>query len=734
MVEQKHRIRGVEILAAGLTAGMLYFVLCLILLFPAEHLALLGSGFMKFHLFAYTAAFWAVAFCAAAAILYAIAFPLVAASGSKWALVAARFIMYFVLASIFTLGFAVWMYYDRSAPLLPPYILKANIKNLGFLIALSSAAFAFGMSSIVTFGPPRAREALVRRRGLLVAYFLLCLGYVVIANLVPGLITRESAEVSEERVAGRRVVVFGIDAGTWNVVLEFIGDGDLPTMKRMMETGSYGYLATYGRQFTPVVWTSMATGKTLAKHDIHHFGNLSSDWKAAPVWSIASDAGMKVGVANWVCTWPPFEVNGAFISKVISPQTGRVYFSPEYEYLKPLADSIITRWGYEVPADDEARITYAEHELSYISLLDEEVISRVDPDFVALYYYSPDMLKHFFYKDMDPGILRGPDWQGEAPEPNHRHTIRDCYVAADRLLARMMERYGENATYFVLSDHGMRPVSKRMVNFRMNRLLELLGYVSTVSGRADQAVSTCYELEGPPHYRFDIKINPSSYQDTAGRGESFTAVRQRIMADLAGLRVKETGSPLFSATPAGPAPAPEDEPDIHVYATQSALDFSNRFRHVVIRGQDYGLSEFQAPHPWSGKHRARGIFLASGPAIKHRYTGAWIMDDPYTSIFRYIYGVMPRPTGLAPLLRALHLIDEATSLDTAPTFLYLMGLPIAEDMDGRILCELITDKFRGENPVDIVSGYGQAAVSEAGEEDVNQEELKERLKALGYIQ
>jgi hypothetical protein len=252
-----------------------------------------------------------------------------------------------------------------------------------------------------------------------------------------------------------------------------------------------------------------------------------------------------------------------------------------------------------------------------------------------------------------------------------------------------------------------------------------------ISGEVDRGVSTCYELDGPPHFRFDIKINPSSY---SGGREDFAAVRDRIQADLMALRVKETGHLLFTAAEPAMSPAPADEPDIVVYASEAILDLSNRGRHVVVRDEDMELSGLLTPHPWSGKHRARGMFLASGPAINHRYTGAWIVDDPYTSIFRYVYGVMPGPTGAAPLLKALHLTDEATTLDTTPTFLYLLGLPVADDMDGRILSGLITGEFRRDNPVETVPGYGQGSVTEVDDENIDQEQLKERLKALGYIQ
>ena len=735
MNQHAPRITATEIMAAGIIAGLLYFAACLVLMFPSEQLALIGSGFMKVNLFVYSAAFWVVAFTVLMALLALITLPLVVLAGRRWAVVIARMIMYLVLAAVFTAGFAVWTYYVNTAPLLPRYVMMGDIMNVVFLIALSSGAFAFGMGFILTFGPPAAAKWFRRRRRVAAGILAASIVYVVLLNLAAPLVTGEGAggAAGEGREAGfeRRVVVLGLDAGTWNAALPFIEAGDLPAMKRMMDTGAYGYLATYGHQFTPMVWASMATGKTVEKHGVRHFGNLSSDWDAAPVWSIVSEAGMKVAVVNWMCTWPPFEVNGAFVSKIIAPQSDRTYFSPEFAHLKPAADSIISKWGYEVPDDDAGRIAYAEHEMTYLVRLQEEIISEISPDFISHYYYSPDMLEHFFWKDMDPAMLGGRDWADEETEPHHAHVVRDAWVASDRLLARLMEHYGEGATYFVLSDHGMRPVTRRMSEFAMNRLLESLGYVIMIAGEADRGVSTCYELEGPPHFRFDLKINPSAY---AGGGEDFAEVRDRVQSELMALRIKETGHPLFVVAEPAASPAPDDEPDLVVYASEAILDLSNRGRHVTVGERDLGLSDLLIPHPWSGKHRARGMFLASGPGIRHRYTGAYIVDDPYTSIFRYVYGIMEAPTAIAPVLRALHLTDEATTLDTTPTFLYLLGLPVAEDMDGRILIELITGEFRRDNPEQTVPGYGTGSVTEVEDESIDQEQLKERLKALGYIQ
>jgi predicted AlkP superfamily phosphohydrolase/phosphomutase len=734
MDRDKRRIPAYEIAAAGIVSGLLYFLVSLISMFPHEQLALMGSGFMRFNLFAYTAAFWVLAFTGLAAVLGLLTYPLVAAVRRRWAVIAARFVIFFGLAAAFTAGLSVWTYYSNSAPLLPQYVLMGDIRKIMYLILLSSAAFGFGMSFLVTFGRGAVRVAFQRLRPAVAAVIIVCLAYAVFANLAGGVLMREDGGGESRMQAKGPVVVFGIDAGTWNAALPLVQAGDLPAFKGMMERGSYGYLATYGHQFTPMVWTSIATGKTVDKHGIRHFGNLSDDWKAAPVWSILSDAGRTVAVANWVCTWPPFEVKGAFVSKIMASRGDRTYFSPDYSYLKSEADSIVSLWAYEVPGDDEARIVYAEHEIAYLSMLDQAVFSKISPDFVAHYFYSPDMLQHFFWKDMDPDMLDSPQWSGETTEPYHSGTIRDGWLAADRMLAALMEHYGTGATYFVLSDHGMRPIRKRMVNFKMNALLGALGYTSMVSGRPDRGVSICYELEGGPHFRFDIKINPSSYTDGSGGKEDFDSIRSRVVTDLKQLRIKETGRPLFRSVESVRSPAPEGEPEIRAYASGAILDLMNRDEHVVVRDREIGLSDLLIPHPWSGKHRARGMFLAAGPAIEHRYVGAWIADDPYASIFRYVNGVMAAPTALAPLFRALHLVDDATTLDATPTFLYLLGVPVADDMDGRILKEIIDPDFLAANPVSTVPRYGQGAISQVEEGSIDQEHLRERLKALGYIQ
>jgi hypothetical protein len=55
----------------------------------------------------------------------------------------------------------------------------------------------------------------------------------------------------------------------------------------------------------------------------------------------------------------------------------------------------------------------------------------------------------------------------------------------------------------------------------------------------------------------------------------------------------------------------------------------------------------------------------------------------------------------------------ASVLDVTPTLLYLMGLPVARDMEGRVLTEILEPAFARQNPVTFIPSYESLAVASA---------------------
>ena len=648
--DYRARFPTAEMLTTGLVAGVAHFLTSLVFFFPEEQLALMETGFLRINLFAYSFAVWIVAFTLGSAALYAVTQPLGLRVASISAL-ARRLIIFGVLVFVLGAGLLVWSHYVGSAPLMPRYIVMRDVKSILLRGALLSLLVGLGLSLAVSRLSARAEPK--RRRGTrLFAVLILCLVYIVIANLVGRWTVLREPSDGEHIPEKQRIVILGVDAGTWNVLLPLLEDGTLPTFRRVIDEGAYGYFDTYGPQFTPPAWTSIATGKRSAKHGVFNFSYLSSDWKAAPIWSIMSAAGRRVAVVNWICAWPPFEVNGACISKVMSDQSGRVYLADDLLTYSAAAESILTQWGYLVPGEDAERMSYAGREIAILTGIDKHIVSHTAPDFVAYYYYSTDMLQHFFWYDMTPGAFAGRDWKDEMPDPTYADAIKESWVWTDAFLADLMATYGPKATYLIVSDHGARPVTRRMASLDIAGLLGEMGYLSMRGGEIHKEGSICFPSEAwSPYYRFDLTINPGEYQDLGKVDlQRYRELAGRIADDLSRVRIEGSGKRIFESIQVRQEPGLQEEADIAALASKVIMEMPDKSVMITIGDRRMPLEMLLRIHPWSGRHRARGILLAKGPAIKRGYTGAWTIDDAYTTIFRYTHGVLGITDRIAPLL------------------------------------------------------------------------------------
>jgi predicted AlkP superfamily phosphohydrolase/phosphomutase len=724
-----------EILVTGLLAGIIYFLLNLLLYFPSEQLGLMASGFMKFNLFMYSFSIWLVGLTVLSAALFLVTAPFGRSTRSMGLFVARYFIIYLVIALVLIMGHAVWRAYTHDLSLIPPYMKMAAMKKSALIGAGIAVLLALGLSVITGLIRRRSpgRTGAGPKRYLVV--FVICLVYVIALNL-PSDYARLGEGIEREHHIRPRIVIFGVDAGSWNVLLPFLESGDLPAFRKMMDQGTYGYFDTYGRQYTPPSWATIATSKKEEEHGIRNFSSMSSDWRAAPLWSIMSGAGRRVGIVNWVCTWPPFEVDGGFISNVLTPAPGSVFFSEGLDSYRKSAEEIIYRGKRGIANDNKARMEEAEREMSRLRQIDDDIMSQIYLDLLAYIYYATDKVQHYFWDEMSPGLFTGSDFvEHGGPDEAFSDAIKETWLLADGFLASLMERYGDDTYYLVMSDHGARPIRKRPIIFNMNGLLEELGYLEMSSGEVDHINSTCYAEEQAHIFVFYLKINPSRYVDAGDVDlERYRDIKSRIVQDLRSAEFKGSGKALFEALQERDEPDEEGIGDIKVSSSRALLEMPPKEEMIVLGDLEIPIAPLMSYHPWSGRHRSRGIVLARGPAIEHRYSGAWTIDDAYTRIFRYSHGIFKGMDRFYTPLRKLHLVDEITTLDIAPTLLYLAGLPVADDMEGRILNEVLESEFTDANRVTTVPTYQIGEVLRMEIDPEEEKELRKRLKALGYVE
>lgn len=96
-----------------------------------------------------------------------------------------------------------------------------------------------------------------------------------------------------------------------------------------------------------------------------------------------------------------------------------------------------------------------------------------------------------------------------------------------------------------------------------------------------------------------------------------------------------------------------------------------------------------------------------------------------------------RPPGLfilsGPQIRRGVRLSDASLYDIAPTLLYLAGLPLSQEMDGSLLRRAIVEPFLNSHPVRSIASYGAPERQREVGLAEDDEEIKERLRALGYI-
>jgi hypothetical protein len=77
-------------------------------------------------------------------------------------------------------------------------------------------------------------------------------------------------------------------------------------------------------------------------------------------------------------------------------------------------------------------------------------------------------------------------------------------------------------------------------------------------------------------------------------------------------------------------------------------------------------------------------------------------------------------------------VDGITIYDIAPTLLYGLGLPVAENFAGSPRLELFTERYRRRHPVRTIAAWALPRDGDVATSEVDEEIVRE-LGALGYL-
>jgi arylsulfatase A-like enzyme len=297
------------------------------------------------------------------------------------------------------------------------------------------------------------------------------------------------AACSRRRSEAPRVLLIGVDGADMGIIDRLIGEGKLPTFARLKREGAYGRLRSIEPLLSPIVWTTIATGRKPQDHGVFDFIEIGSDGQPTPItslrrkvpalWNIAGEFGRSSGFVGWYASFPAERVKGFEISdRLAFHQVSSAKASAGATYPERLQEELHRRFGSPSPdegatraeflADPAARLTPDGEkrlgELAKIRATAEfyrrvvpDLARRERPDLLAVYFEVVDACGHLFMEDAAP---RRPD-VADADFESFRGTVDRCYQYQDGVLADLLRLEGPGTVTIVVSDHGFKSGDRR---------------------------------------------------------------------------------------------------------------------------------------------------------------------------------------------------------------------------------------------------------------------------------
>jgi predicted AlkP superfamily phosphohydrolase/phosphomutase/Tfp pilus assembly protein PilF len=296
------------------------------------------------------------------------------------------------------------------------------------------------------------------------------------------------------------ILLLGIDSADWTIIDRLRARGYLPAISSMIANGASGPLRSIEPLLSPLIWTTIATGTSPARHGILDFlvtdpatGRqvpATSRLRREPAfWNLISNAGKSAGVVGWLATWPAESIEGfvvsdrfgflAFAGQVAPAADADVVYPPDLLEGKgtlavpsgAVTDAMVGRY-LDVTSGDLAAARKAGYEKgnsinnfihtlataeSYAALGLDLYASR-RPDVMAVYFEFIDATCHLFMPHDAPAA---PD-AAPADAKRFGRAVTEAYRRQDEMLARFLERAGDSTVVIVVSDHGFRSGDNRL--------------------------------------------------------------------------------------------------------------------------------------------------------------------------------------------------------------------------------------------------------------------------------
>ncbi len=525
----------------------------------------------------------------------------------------------------------------------------------------------------------------------------------------------------------KRILIIGLDGATFDVLHPLMDAGRMPRLKAAVDSGTWGLLRSTTPALTPAAWTTFLTGVQPGTHGIIDFeqydvrtngftmNSVRRRDHVRDIWQILGSHGLKVGSINVPMTYPPSPVNGFLVSGFETPGP-----ESDFVYPKELKPDILARWSDPTFGKNWRRKRFGGLQLfrENVGYLTRSFHQGADMarylgdtqgwDALMVVLKMVDNLQHKTWKYVDPRFANR--------DRVRREIVADAFEEVDKATGTLLD-YADahDAAVMIVSDHGHGSLEGKI---HPNALLQRWGYLKLHRGtvREDpqrkrvhigdveralpvdfEHTTACVMHAGNAGFLY---INLKGRQPTGiVEPSQYESLRDELIARLQGDEC-HVRNPAGEVIPLFPEVVRPEEaygctreqqpwlPDL-ILIPHVTLSVVRRLRgRTIVKWFSYRRME--------GTHRPDGIFIATGPGITQKQD-----------------------------IRA-HIVD------CAPTILTILGLPVPDTLEGRVITEIFSTAPTVQK--EIADGDQATVRSDEVYSAAELEQVTERLTDLGYLE
>lgn len=290
----------------------------------------------------------------------------------------------------------------------------------------------------------------------------------------------------------RRVLLIGWDAADWIVIDGLFAAGGMTNLRRLVERGTRSDLATLEPRLSPLLWSSIATGRTPDRHGILNFVEPKPDGSGLQVasstsrrckalWNILTQSGLRTHVIGWYASHPAEPIDGTVVTNLLHegeprdpsaawPLSPGAVHPPAFAETVAVArqranafppDLLRTLLPVDRLAKDDGRIATARRLMGHAVGIERAAIAamrRPEPwDVTMVFFDAIDTMGHHFMQYRPPRMPHVTAEECERLGP----VMDRVYAWHDASLGRLLDAAGPDTTVILVSDHGFHSGSLR---------------------------------------------------------------------------------------------------------------------------------------------------------------------------------------------------------------------------------------------------------------------------------